>query len=104
MARNYLRQAQARIQTAETAVSQRNYAYAVRQSQEAVELSLKAALRLIGIEPPRWHDVGPAIRRYRNRFPQWFQESIDRFCFISRQLRRERKPSMYGDERPRDSP
>jgi len=53
MARNYLRQAQARTQTAETAVSQGNYAYAVRQSQEAVELSLKAALRLIGIEPPR---------------------------------------------------
>jgi len=91
MARNYLRQAQARIQTAKTAVSQENYAYAVRQSQEAVKLSLKATLRLIGIEPPRWHDVGPAIRRYRNRFPQWFQESIGRFYFISRPTSKRKK-------------
>jgi len=32
------------------------------------------------------------------RFPQWFQELIPKLARISRRLRREREPSMYGDE------
>jgi len=98
MARSYLQQALIRLETVERAVQAGNYAYAVRQSQEIVELALKGALRLVGIEPPRWHDVGPILREYRERFPKWFRENIDRFAFASRQLRREREPSMYGDE------
>jgi len=98
MARSYLSQAEIRIRMAEIAFERQNYPYVVRQSQEAVELSLKAALRLIGIEPPRWHDVGPILRRFRERFPEWFRNHIEELAFISRQLRREREPSMYGDE------
>ncbi len=41
MARSYIRQA----------LEHGNYPYVVRQSQEAVELLLKAALRLVGVEP-----------------------------------------------------
>ncbi|WP_243668490.1 HEPN domain-containing protein [Vulcanisaeta sp. JCM 16161] len=70
----------------------------VRQCQEAVELLLKAALRIVGVEPPRWHDVGPVLRRERNKFPVWFQEYIDELASISRSLRKEREFSMYGDE------
>jgi HEPN domain-containing protein len=40
----------------------------MRQSQEAVELSLKAALRVAGIEPPKWRDVGPILMQNRDRF------------------------------------
>ncbi|MHA1589950.1 MAG: HEPN domain-containing protein, partial [Candidatus Njordarchaeales archaeon] len=98
MAKAYLRQAEARIRTAERALKEGNYPYSVRQAQEAVELSLKAVLRLVGIEPPKWHDVGPILRKNRNRFPNWFRELIDELAFISRQLRREREVSMYGDE------
>lgn len=98
MARSYIIQAKIRISAIERAIPEGNYAYAIRQSQEAVELCLKASLRLVAIEPPRWHDVGPILRAYRSRFPQWFQENIDRYAYISRQLRREREPSMYGDE------
>ena len=98
MAQAYLRQARARIETAERALKEENFSYSVRQAQEAVELSLKAALRLVGIEPPKWHDVGPILRRNRARFPSWFRELIDELAFISRQLRREREISMYGDE------
>jgi len=98
MARSYIRQAEERIHHAREALQRGNYPYVVRQCQEAVELSLKAALRLVGVEPPKWHDVGPILRKEAHRFPQWFQAEIPRLARISRMLRREREPSMYGDE------
>ena len=98
MAENYLRSARVRLRHAEEALSEDEYPYVIRQSQEAVELALKAALRLAGIEPPKWHDVGPILRESAERFPEWFRENIDELAGISRELRREREPSMYGDE------
>ena len=98
MCRAYLEEAQRRVRTAENALSEGAYAYCIRQCQEAVELSLKAALRLVGIEPPKWHDVGPVLMEFRARFPQWFKELIPELAAISRWLRRECEPSMYGDE------
>ncbi|MEM1655815.1 MAG: HEPN domain-containing protein [Nitrososphaerota archaeon] len=98
MARSYLRQAEERVKWTSQALEDGNYAYVVRQSQEAVELSLKACLRIVGVEPPKWHDVGPVLRREREKFPEWFRNSIDYLAMISRTLRREREASMYGDE------
>ncbi|MEM1643667.1 MAG: HEPN domain-containing protein [Desulfurococcaceae archaeon] len=98
MARSYMVEAERRIKVAREALKEGSYAYAIRQCQEAVELLLKAALRLVGIEPPKWHDVGPVLIEYSNRFPQWFKDAIPELAAISRWLRREREPSMYGDE------
>lgn len=98
MARSYLRQAEERLHHAREALDRGNYPFVVRQCQESVELMLKAALRLVGVEPPKWHDVGPILRREASRFPQWFREEIPWIARISRRLRREREPSMYGDE------
>ncbi len=98
LAKSNLRQAEERLKHAREALDSGNYPYVVRQSQEAVELSLKGALRLAGIEPPKWHDVGPLLRRERARFPQWFQELVDDLASISRSLRKERELAMYGDE------
>jgi len=83
---------------AKSYIRQASYPYTVRQCQEAVELLLKAALRYVGVEPPKLHDVGPLLRKERDRFPAWFQEEIDEFAYYSRVLRREREPAMYGDE------
>jgi len=79
-------------------LSRENYPYVVRQCQEAVELLLKSALRLIGLDVPKWHDVGPVLRKEASRFPIWFQKEVRKLAQISRKLRREREPSMYGDE------
>jgi len=98
MARAYLRQASERLRYAREALEEGNYPYVVRQSQEAVELALKAALRLVGVELPKWYDVGPVLRREVDRFPQWFRDVVPRLARISRKLRREREPAMYGDE------
>ncbi|ADC66547.1 HEPN domain protein [Ferroglobus placidus DSM 10642] len=98
MAKAYIRQAEERKKHAEEAFESGNYPYVIRQCQEAVELSLKAALRIVGIEPPKLHDVGPILRKNKDLFPEWFRENVDKMASISRTLRRERETSMYGDE------
>lgn len=97
MAESYLLEGDIRLKTARIALKDEYFAYAVRQSQECVELSLKGALRYVGIEPPKWHDVGIILKKEVQRFPEWFSENIDRLSIVSRELRREREPSMYGD-------
>jgi len=57
LAKSNIRQALERLRHAKEAFEEGNYPFTVRQSQEAVELALKASLRLVGIEPPKWHDV-----------------------------------------------
>ena len=42
-----------------------------------MELLLKASLRFVGAEPPKWHDVGVVLKRESSKFPNWFQEMID---------------------------
>ncbi|MEM2990843.1 MAG: HEPN domain-containing protein [Halobacteria archaeon] len=83
MARSYLKQAEERLKHAKEALNN-NYAYVIRQSQEGVELALKASLRIVGIEPPKFHDVGPILRRNANIFPEWFRGEIDNMASISR--------------------
>lgn len=90
LARSDIRQAEEQLKHAREALEAGNNPYVVRQCQEAVKLSLKAALRLVGVEPPKWHDVGPLLRREKGRFPSWFQELIDELASISRSLRKER--------------
>ncbi|MBS7635134.1 HEPN domain-containing protein [Candidatus Bathyarchaeota archaeon] len=55
-------------------------------------------MRLLAIEPPKWRDVRPVLKRHRDLFPEWFRDKIDKVASISRKLGREREPSMYGDE------
>ncbi|MFP3073525.1 MAG: HEPN domain-containing protein [Caldivirga sp.] len=98
MARSYLRQAMERVRHAEEALTNGNYPYVVRQCQETVELALKAALRIVGVEPPKWHDVGPVLRQEQGKFPAWFQEHIDELISISRSLRKKRELAMSSDE------
>jgi len=54
MALGHLRQAEIRLQTARSAREQAHWPFAVRQAQECVELALKAALNVVGLDPPKW--------------------------------------------------
>ena len=69
----------------------------VREAQELVELALKGMLRHVGIEPPKWHDVGQHLREFRGRFPESVSSEVERLAEISAWLRREREFSFYGD-------
>lgn len=70
----------------------------MRESQEAVELALKAALRWVAIEPVRTHNPSDQLLAARARFPAWFREQLDALREISDRLAAERGPSFYGDE------
>lgn len=98
VAKGLIKQAEARIEAARSALTRQSYPFVVRLSQECVELSLKAALYLMGIDTPKWHDVGEVLRRNRSKFPTWFGKEIDRLAGFSIELRKDREPSMYGDE------
>jgi HEPN domain-containing protein len=96
LAEAMLQQAHDRLSTAERAISSGNYSYAVRSSQECVEFSLKAALRAVGVEYPKKHDVSRVLLRVKDRFPAWY--AVDEFVQTSRELLELREPAMYGDE------
>jgi len=98
LSRSYFRQGKARYRTAKLAYNQRNYPYSVRQAQESVELVLKGALKLVGVEHPKLHDVSDALLSNTDRFPEQFRVRVDQLAKISKQLARKRAPAMYGEE------
>lgn len=98
LASSYIRQAGARVRDASRAFEEANYPYTLRLSQEAVELCLKASLRLVGIEYPKIHDVSDILKLYRDRFPDWFKREIDYLAETSRKLALKREISFYGGE------
>lgn len=98
MADGYLAQAGEILVEARGALERGVWNLVVRRCQEVVELALKAALRLTGVEVPRVHDVGVILRDHGMKFPEPFRGEIDRMASISRQLRREREASFYGDD------
>jgi HEPN domain-containing protein len=98
MAESYLAQAREIFQEVEGAYRRGVWNLAVRRAQEVVELALKAALRMVGVEVPHIHDVGILLKDHREKFPEAFRQEIDHIASISRRLRREREASFYGDE------
>jgi len=98
LAKDYLKQADIRFETAKRVINENMYAYAIRQSQEAVELALKGAMRLIGVDFPKWHDIGETLRKEKDKFPENFLKDIPKLSAISEKLLALREPAMYGDE------
>jgi hypothetical protein len=58
LAHAYLVKARARRRVLEVLTEEQAWPDVVRYAQELVELALTGALRVIGIDPPKWHDVG----------------------------------------------
>lgn len=98
IARSYLKQAEARLDDAKEAHQEGNHPYAVRLSQECVELSLKAVLKAVGIEYPKVHDVSDILLTVKHRFPEWFQQELNSLSESSKILVKKREASFYGGE------
>lgn len=98
LASSYLKQASSRLKDAKEALEEENYPYTLRLSQECVELSLKAALRLVGVEYPKVHDVSDVLIEVRSRFPEWFNGKIDFMAEASTILVAKRELAFYGGE------
>ena len=98
LSRDYVRRAEARLLALDVLFDAGSWADVVRESQEVVELALKALLRSAGVEPPRIHDVGEVLLAERQRMPPAVAPQLDRLASISRALRRDRELAFYGAE------
>ncbi len=97
LAQSYLTKARKRLRILSVLLEESAYSDVIREAQEIVELSLKGILREIGIEPPKWYDVGGLLLEYEERLPGISHEEIQRLATISHWLRKEREFSFYGD-------
>ncbi len=52
------------------------YSDVVGEAREIVELALKAMLRQVGAEPPKWHDVSSIVAEFAQRFRADIQADI----------------------------
>lgn len=98
MAQGHLRQARLILDEAEGLRQRGVWHLVVRRCQEAVELALKAALRSVGVEVPRVHDVGIFVVEHADKLPARVTPHLDRLVSISRRLGLERETSFYGHE------
>jgi HEPN domain-containing protein len=97
LARSYLRKAQGRLKALAVLRDEGDASDVVREAQELVELALKGMLRAVGIEPPKFHDVGRLLVEHRAKFSAEVGDQLDRAARISARLRRERELAFYGD-------
>ncbi len=97
LAQSYLLKARHRLKVLAVLFDDGAHSDVVREAQEVVELALKGMLRQVGVEPPRWHDVGQLLEEHRDRFAPPVQESLGRLVEASAWLRKEREFAFYGD-------
>lgn len=97
LAQSYLIKAKKRLKVLDVLLEEEAFSDVVREAQEIVELSLKGMLRAVGVEPPKWHDVGSLILEYRDKFNEEVSTKAERIAQISKRLRRERELAFYGE-------
>ena len=97
LAKSYIWKAETRLDALEALRKRQNYSDVVREAQETVELALKGMLRAIGVEPPKYHDVGGLLLEHGDRFNTAITKELERAARISKRLRKERELAFYGD-------
>lgn len=98
LARDYLTRAEKRLKAVALLLDEAAFADVVRESQEVVELLLKAVLRSFGIAVPFSHDLSESLTENVGRLPPEAQALIPRWCEISKDLRKDRELAFYGSE------
>jgi hypothetical protein len=97
--RRYIEEGCGRVELVRLAQQRGLWSTVVREAQEAVEILLKGALRVVAVEPARTHDVADLLRREAGRFPAWFRSEIPALASISTEMAGDRGIAFYGDER-----
>ncbi|WP_419947481.1 HEPN domain-containing protein [Candidatus Palauibacter sp.] len=98
LAKDYARRAKVRLPVLDVLFDAESWPDVVRESQEIVELALKAVLRSCGVDPPRTHDVSNVLLAERDRLPADLLAEVEWLAGVSRQLRRDRELAFYGAE------
>ena len=97
LAAGYSRKCSDRLAMLEVLMTRKAWSDVVRESQEIMELGLKGILRAVGIDPPKWHDVGSLLLEYGGKIAQLSADQIRELAEASALLRKEREFSFYGD-------
>lgn len=97
LARSYLTKAEKRLKALAVLKAEAAHSDVVREAQELVELALKGMLRAIGVEPPKFHDVGGLLLEHREKVDPEVRGDLGRAAEISKRLRKERELAFYGD-------
>jgi hypothetical protein len=97
LSQSYLKKARLRLKFLDIAFAEEGWSDVIREAQEILELTLKAMLRQVGVEPPRWHDVSEALLDHRMRFSEDVAPRLEQAAEYSTWLRKERELSFYGD-------
>ena len=95
---DYLSRSQKRLKAVQTLYNEESWADVMRESQEILELTLKALLRASAIEAPRIHDVSSVLEDHKERLPKAVQQKLTEIVQLSRSLRRDRELAFYGSE------
>lgn len=98
LATDYARRARLRVRAVEALMTAGDFADAVREAQESVELAVKALLKLRGLTYPRAHDVARLLRDPAIVGPLLTDAEVTEIQQVSKALRRDRELSFYGDE------
>jgi len=97
LAQSYLKKATDRLDILDLLLKKRAYSDVVREAQEIVELAMKAMLRAVGIEPPKFHDVGGLLLEHKEKYLNSIFPDLNKMADISKRLRKERELAFYGD-------
>jgi hypothetical protein len=97
LAQSLLKKATDRLDILDLLLNKGAYSDVIREAQEIVELATKAMLRVVGIEPPKFHDVGDLLLEHRGKYPDVISRELEKIAGISKKLRKERELSFYGD-------
>jgi HEPN domain-containing protein len=97
LARSYIAKAGVRAEMLDFLAQRGAWSDVVRVAQESVELALKAMLRHVGVDPPKWHDVGSVLLEQSHLFAADVQERLPELARISKRLRKDRELAFYGD-------
>lgn len=99
MARDLIANARLYLSEAEQHFQHGHWHVCVRRSQETIEATTKAALRIVGVEPPRLHDMSDVLGAESARFLDCFAQRLPDIRGASAKYRQDRELSYYGDER-----
>jgi len=97
LAHSYMRKAVDRLDVLDLLFKKKAFSDVIREAQEIVELSLKGMLRFVGVEPPKFHDVGGLLLEHKDKFSPHISRHLERLAAISKKLRKERELAFYGD-------
>lgn len=98
LAVDYLRRSRLRVRAVEALIGAGDFADAVREAQETVELAVKGVLKLKGLAYPRAHDVARLLRDPAITGPLLTADEVAGVERASKTLRRDRELAFSGDE------